>query len=299
MGSGTKVALVVVLILGVVAAASILQHDIERAPSGAEQAQVPPVSLESVRFSVPVELDPMGAGGPIKGTPRNRRGESAGLGLETPIPRELAKRPESRYEGLVPSRSLSGAMKPVDAVAPGLLYPEKANAVPAVYDDDLANGESNLPGSAPPFYPAGQDGAGDRAGSAVRRDPSSEAEPRTHKVMEGDTLWGLAEHYYGQGWRYKNIAEVNSLTNEDELRVGMKLTIPPLAAASRATVSASKPALTSSGAKAYTIREGDTLYDIASQLLGTGSRWEEIMTMNPGLEANRLRVGKSLQIPKN
>ncbi|QBI21356.1 LysM peptidoglycan-binding domain-containing protein [Egibacter rhizosphaerae] len=47
-----------------------------------------------------------------------------------------------------------------------------------------------------------------------------------HDVREGDHLYGLAENYYGDGERWRDIAEANDLTSEDVLRPGMTLEIP-------------------------------------------------------------------------
>lgn len=41
--------------------------------------------------------------------------------------------------------------------------------------------------------------------------PGSAAELRTHKVVRGDTLWGIAQKYLGNGNRYKEIMELNGL----------------------------------------------------------------------------------------
>lgn len=52
---------------------------------------------------------------------------------------------------------------------------------------------------------------------------------RTHRVGPDDTLYGLAQQYYGNGihWRKIFYANRNRITNPKELPVGMKLIIPP------------------------------------------------------------------------
>ncbi len=47
----------------------------------------------------------------------------------------------------------------------------------------------------------------------------------------------------------------------------------------------------------YTIQKGDTLWSIAKRLLGDGKRHKEILALNPGLEAKKLPVGKTIKIP--
>jgi nucleoid-associated protein YgaU len=54
------------------------------------------------------------------------------------------------------------------------------------------------------------------------------AGPRSHVVVAGDTLSGLARDYYGSSVRWAEIYEANreQLPNERALRVGMTLVIP-------------------------------------------------------------------------
>lgn len=48
---------------------------------------------------------------------------------------------------------------------------------------------------------------------------------RTHTVVRGDTLWGLANTYLGNGSRYKEIKTLNGLTS-DIIKIGQVLKIP-------------------------------------------------------------------------
>ena len=47
----------------------------------------------------------------------------------------------------------------------------------------------------------------------------------------------------------------------------------------------------------YTVVAGDTLFSIASRELGDGGRWRDIVSANPGLAPDRLRVGQVLELP--
>ena len=47
-----------------------------------------------------------------------------------------------------------------------------------------------------------------------------------HVVVRGDTLWGIAKRYYGNGNRYPEIAKANNIANPDIIYVGQKLLIP-------------------------------------------------------------------------
>ena len=48
---------------------------------------------------------------------------------------------------------------------------------------------------------------------------------RTHKVVKGDTLWGLASTYLGNGSRYKEIMTLNGMTSAT-IKIGQVLKIP-------------------------------------------------------------------------
>jgi hypothetical protein len=50
--------------------------------------------------------------------------------------------------------------------------------------------------------------------------------PRTHTVVEGDSLWSLAVRFYGDGTLYPLIAQANSISDPDLIVDGRVLTIP-------------------------------------------------------------------------
>lgn len=56
-------------------------------------------------------------------------------------------------------------------------------------------------------------------------DASSNEEPHTHLVREGETLWDIASEYYGTGHEFRRIAEQNELENLDRLITGRELVI--------------------------------------------------------------------------
>ena len=49
-----------------------------------------------------------------------------------------------------------------------------------------------------------------------------------HEVKKGDTLWKIAEKYYGDGSLYTNIFEANRdiLKDPNVIKIGQKLRIP-------------------------------------------------------------------------
>ena len=47
-----------------------------------------------------------------------------------------------------------------------------------------------------------------------------------YKIIWGDTLWDIADSYYKNPWRYKDIARYNEIRNPDHIISGTRITIP-------------------------------------------------------------------------
>ena len=50
--------------------------------------------------------------------------------------------------------------------------------------------------------------------------------PRTYTVVSGDTLWAIAERFYGDGSKYQVIADASGIPNPDLIHPGQVLTVP-------------------------------------------------------------------------
>ena len=70
----------------------------------------------------------------------------------------------------------------------------------------------------------------------------------------------------------------NGIANPNVISVGQKIKIP------------------GSGVRTYTVKAGDSLWAIAANQLGDGSRYNEIKTMN-GLTSNTIYAGQTLKLP--
>jgi LysM domain len=57
-------------------------------------------------------------------------------------------------------------------------------------------------------------------------EPAPEPAARTYTVVSGDTLWAIAERFYGDGSRYQVIADASGVTDPDLIHPGQVLTIP-------------------------------------------------------------------------
>lgn len=57
-------------------------------------------------------------------------------------------------------------------------------------------------------------------------EPAPPPAPRTYTVVAGDTLWAIAERFYGDGNRYPEIAAASGISNPDLIQIGQVVTIP-------------------------------------------------------------------------
>ncbi len=145
--------------------------------------------------------------------------------------------------------------------------------------------------------------------------PSPRSTPsNTYTVQPGDTLSTIAKKTLGNSNRWREIAQINRITNPAILRVGMVLKIPsptsPLASQppKASTPSAPHPTPPPSSqppiptppsitAQTYTVQRGDSLISIAQKTLGHGDRWRDIAKANNITNPSALRVGMVLKIP--
>jgi nucleoid-associated protein YgaU len=49
---------------------------------------------------------------------------------------------------------------------------------------------------------------------------------RTYNVAKGDSLWRIAEKFYGRGTDFARIAQANNISDPDHIRPGQQLVIP-------------------------------------------------------------------------
>ena len=146
--------------------------------------------------------------------------------------------------------------------------------------------------------------------------------PKVYVVEDGDNLAVIAKKFYGseQGSKRTNIARIfdanrRFLESPDEIYVGQKLDIPPLSALvldkSKVSSVLASPMLEkvkSIGKRHlsadwhrrwYVVQEGDSLWRIAAEQLGSGSRYSEIAGLNADIldDEDSLAVGMRLKMP--
>lgn len=156
--------------------------------------------------------------------------------------------------------------------------------------------------------------------------PARTSSGKTYIVCEGDNLAVIAKKFYGteEGNRHVNIARIFNVNrglmkSSDEIYVGQKIVIPPLLASATdksghgsvfpATMFKKVESIGHRNLKTdnhkktqnsrYVVREGDSLWRIASEQLGQGSRYAEIAKLNAGSldDEDDLVVGMHLKIP--
>jgi len=92
-----------------------------------------------------------------------------------------------------------------------------------------ASGTALAGGAEAPAAPAEAPVAPTEAPVAPTTAPAAPPEApakRIYRVVSGDTLWAIAERFYGDGTQYPKIASANGIANPDLIMVGQELTIP-------------------------------------------------------------------------
>jgi len=148
--------------------------------------------------------------------------------------------------------------------------------------------------------------------------------PRIYTVTDGDNLALIAKKFYGPeaGNKRANIMRIfeanrKILESPDDIYVGQKLVIPPLpgseqdkdkgifsSAIFKKVVSIGREHLSNKGRQAvqgrmYTVKDGDSLWRIAAEQLGDGSRYKEIVRLNTDTleDEDTVDVGMALKLP--
>jgi len=172
---------------------------------------------------------------------------------------------------------------------------------------DLRNG--NGPQPAIQTEPRNTITMGEPQGRARGRDTNS-GEVRIHIVRKGETLWSIAERYYGTGFVHEDLRRYNQsrIRSATALNPGLTLLIPsrrdlgmpPRSDLSQNTTNASPAGRDRASTSTYVVKKGDTLSEISLDRLGTSKRWEEILELNSDKldEATDIAVGMKLRLPR-
>jgi nucleoid-associated protein YgaU len=308
MGTGTKIGIVLIMVLVVVVIANLLDSEVQNGPTAEEQvtgisnrdASIRPSSnrrsisnATSNRSAVTARGSESNGGQSTAGNQNGSARRSANVRPATP-PDRLAQEGQTApsigpKDAPLMNTTVGGAQ-----VEPAVARTDQIEVTPAA-------GVIRNDGGIEPVVTTRTHRLQKAAvvpGSVTQKvGPSSQI-----KVREGDSLWRIASRELGAGIRWSELLPVNpGLTESTTLIPGRLLTIPGSnsAIAMKEPISMQTPAEPArSGMRQVQIRDGDTLYDIARDELGNGGRWLEIQKLNDGLNPNALPIGKKIWVPR-
>lgn len=126
---------------------------------------------------------------------------------------------------------------------------------------------------------------------------SIESTNKVHKVEKNETLWKIAVTYYGDGFKWVDIATENKLENASQIEVGQELIIPDIEL-EKIVVSDEADTTDSITTDTYTVQKGDSLWKIAIRSYGDGYQWTKIAKVNNLSHPSLIHVGNVLKIPR-
>jgi len=118
---------------------------------------------------------------------------------------------------------------------------------------------------------------------------------RTYTIKANDSLYSIARKELGAPNRWKEIQALNAGVNTADLKVGQVIKLPADTAKTE-TVGPKQDAAPTG--KTYTVVKGDTLADISKKVLGSATKWKELVKANPGVSPENLKIGQKLNVPE-
>ncbi len=285
MTVGMKVSLVVLVLFGAVLA-FYYGLGTPRATRDQIAVEPAPVALQPPKAAAPSDVGAGHSRPRLTDIARTTQGV-----LSESVQRAIGRSPQPRRER---SRPVTGRGERLPGDAPPRPTTVSANSKqadadrsePEVPANDPLVKSLNAPGSTPDLA---------RTPSTTLRTTPARTVPYT--VKENDSLWTIADAWFGDAGRWELIAKANPLIDPDRLKPGQVLRLPPKNAdrhrPERRRLSANEP-------NTYTIRSGDSLWRIAKAHYGDETKWSIIYDANRatiGRDPAKLSVGTRLHIP--
>jgi len=138
----------------------------------------------------------------------------------------------------------------------------------------------------------------DRSGGTIPG-ALTQTDTKEHVVVNGETLWSIAEDSFGSGYNWVDIKSANALET-DTIEVGQKLIIPDVSPKQPTSTEeeAVSPQTSSVTDDSYTVAKGDSLWKIAVRAYGDGFKWVEIARANNLANPNIIHAGNILTLPR-
>lgn len=169
----------------------------------------------------------------------------------------------------------------------------------------------------------------DNAANQQQTQPTGDVAPGSlpgkYTIKDGDTLFNIAEKYYGDGYKYTEIASANNMADVNSLSTGQEITIPKVENTTAAASASPAATPTDQMAQAtpnpsdngqgtggngdtvwgpkistdtYTVVEGDWLSTIAARAYGDIQSYDKIAKANNIADPNLIEPGMVLKLPR-
>ena len=134
------------------------------------------------------------------------------------------------------------------------------------------------------------------SGATVAR---QEIKENIYTVSQGDSLWKISEKYYGDGFKWVDIAKANNIFNPDSIDVGQKIAVPVVAKSVKVENQTIETGTKEITGNKYTVQKGDDLWNIAVRKYADGYKWTEIAKVNNLSNPSIIHSGNVLILPKS
>ena len=280
MTVGMKVSLVVLVLFGAVLA---FYYGLGPSKAARDQIAVEPAPVALQPPKAAARPNAVAADSPPRLTDIARTTQGV---LSESVQRATGRSPQPRPEG---SRPVAGRRERLSENAIPRQTTVSANSNQA----DVDRSEPEVPANDPLVkYGNEREPSADSPAARTRL-----ARTVPYTVKENDSLWTIADAWFGDAGRWELIAKANPLIDPDRLKPGQVLRLPPKNAdrrrPERRRVRPNEP-------NTYTTKSGDSLWRIAKAQYGDHTKWSIIYDANRatiGRDPAKLSVGTRLHIP--
>lgn len=132
----------------------------------------------------------------------------------------------------------------------------------------------------------------------LNQENSIEQSVKIHTVAKGENLWNIAVKYYGDGFKWIDIATENKIEDASVIEEGQELTISNVEEVEMISSSDQSISSDSITSATYEVEKGDSLWTIAVRAYGDGYKWTEIANENDLVNPNIIHPGNILVLAR-